>query len=323
MKIIDKKYVASITWESEPDSYDERLHKIGSQFSDGEDFIVINPIFDSWILDFIDTEAIKSNRCILWKNHEHWFIKKFPADWKRENGWRNISVPDTTDQLDVIFISYDELNAEENFQRLLTFAPNAKRVHGVKGIHQAHQAAARLAESDMFYVVDGDAWIIDDWNFSYNPKLEDRRTIHVWHSVNPVNGLEYGYGGVKLFPRKLLLENHQGLDLTTSLGPLRVITKISNITAFNTDPLSAWRAAFRECSKLSSGTISGRIKEENKTRLDQWTSFGADKPFGMYAIHGALAGAKYGWQNQKDDDSLSLINSREWIETQFKQEYND
>jgi hypothetical protein len=43
----------------------------------------------------------------------------------------------------------------------------------------------------------------------------------------------------------------------------------------------------------------------------------------MYAIRGALAGAKYGWQNQKDDDSLSLINSREWIETQFKQEYND
>ena len=61
--------------------------------------------------------------------------------------------------LDVIQISYYEETADEHFEILKMFAPHAKRVEGVKGILKAHQAAATIAETNNFYVVDADAII--------------------------------------------------------------------------------------------------------------------------------------------------------------------
>ena len=66
---------------------------------------------------------------------------------------------------DIVFISYNEPNAEENWQRLTARFPLAKRVHGVKGIHQAHIAAAKKCFTHMFWVVDGDAVILDTFDF--------------------------------------------------------------------------------------------------------------------------------------------------------------
>jgi hypothetical protein len=66
---------------------------------------------------------------------------------------------------DVVFISYNEANAEENYLRLLDTCPRAKRVHGVKGIHNAHIKAATLCDTDMIWIVDGDAVIADDFNY--------------------------------------------------------------------------------------------------------------------------------------------------------------
>ena len=72
---------------------------------------------------------------------------------------------------DIIFISYKEVNADYNFKDLQSRFPIAQRVHGVKGIHQAHIEAAKLCKSDMFYVVDGDAYINEI--MSVNPVLVD------------------------------------------------------------------------------------------------------------------------------------------------------
>ena len=58
---------------------------------------------------------------------------------------------------DIIFISYQEPNADKNFKHLLSRFPIAQRVHGIKGIHQAHIEAAKKALTKMFWVVDGDA----------------------------------------------------------------------------------------------------------------------------------------------------------------------
>jgi hypothetical protein len=104
---------------------------------------------------------------------------------------------------DIIFISYNEPNADKNFANLKLRFPTAQRVSGVKGIHQAHIAAAKKAFTKMFWVVDGDAEIVDDFNFDYEVSKYDLECVHVWRSKNPVNGLEYGYGGVKLLPKKL------------------------------------------------------------------------------------------------------------------------
>jgi len=61
---------------------------------------------------------------------------------------------------DIVFISYNETNAEENWLKLKERFPRAKRVDGVKGIHQAHIAAAKKCFTKMFWVVDADAIIL-------------------------------------------------------------------------------------------------------------------------------------------------------------------
>jgi hypothetical protein len=237
---------------------------------------------------------------------------------------------------DVVFISYNESNADENYEKLKLKRSDAKRVHGVKGIHSAHIAAAKLATTEMFWVVDADANILKKFNFEFeyiphynqNERKIVYNTVHVWRSVNPVNGLVYGYGGVKLLPRELTLNMDVGSpDMTTSISKdFKLMPKISNSTMFNIDEFSTWRSAFRECVKLSSKTIDRLYDEETEERLMIWCALGINQPFGAYSIGGAKAGKRYGELNIAKKEMLLKINDFEWLEEQFlkwKKEYNE
>jgi hypothetical protein len=220
---------------------------------------------------------------------------------------------------DIVFISYGEAYAEDNWNLLKSRFPTAKRVDGVKGIHQAHIKAAKKCFTKMFWVVDADAQLVDDFNFDYTVDEYNLETVHVWRSINPVNDLEYGYGGVKLLPRKLTLKMDTSKpDMTTSISTqFKAIDQIANITAFNTDPFSTWRSAFRECAKLASKTIQGQIDEETEARLETWTTVGHDRDFGEYAIRGARAGCEFGISSS---DSIQLINDFDWLYERFQQD---
>jgi len=220
---------------------------------------------------------------------------------------------------DIVFISYNEKNADENWKRLTQLYPRAKRVHGVKGIHQAHIAAAKLVSTPMFWVVDGDAYVDSNFNFSLLLPQHDRDIVHVWKSQNPVNGLVYGNGGVKLLPTLLTIAvDVHSADMTTSISPrFRAMDQISNTNLFNTDPFTTWRSAFRECAKLSSKAISGQIDLETQERLDVWCTVKFDVPYSEYAIHGALAGKRYGQDNAGNKPALSKINNYSWLEAEF------
>ncbi len=393
MIVIDRLHVEKVRWDIDPNSYDQRLYQLGQEHNE---FIIVNPIYEDWILDYIDTN-ISDRSCLMWTKKDKWIAKKFTKGWEPKHGWKIIECnfvvdkikdfqlsekfnqdlpqhlfenlkttiepedyrlehtwyldpsffkgdkiwvkkvtacdnpagtkdmgfvsPNIVDELDVIFLSYDEKNADANFEKVLNFAPYAQRVHGVKGIFEAHKAAAELAQTDMFYVVDADAELLPDWHFRFQPNIFNRDCVHVWKSRNPINDLEYGYGGVKLFPRHLLLEaTSWKVDMTTGFGKFKLIDKVSNITKFNTDPFSTWRSAFRECVKLAAGTIKNQIDEENKIRLHTWISKGIDRPNGKYAIAGAIAGLEYGEKYKEDLNSLKLINDRQWLEEQFNEQ---
>ena len=216
---------------------------------------------------------------------------------------------------DIIFISYQEPNAEENFKQLQNRFPIAQRVHGVKGIHQAHIEAAKKALTKMFYVVDGDALIEEDFNFDYKVPEKDMNAVHVWRSKNPVNELVYGYGGVKLLPTNLTLNMSIGTtDMTTSISDrFRPMEQISNVSAFNTSPFNTWKSAFRECVKLSSKVIDRQEDAETEARLDAWCK--SDDPM---AVDGAIAGRKYGTENKNNKEAISKINDFEWIRQIYK-----
>lgn len=196
--------------------------------------------------------------------------------------------------LDVFFITMGEEGSEANWSRLLEFVPNAKRIENVKGIYNVHKACALASTTDNFWVVDADAWIVDDFDFSFIPdpdakhwNISELDCVLVWPSYNPVNELVYGYGAVKMFPRAPFLEDREwSVDMSSSIAKVIVSKEtVSCETRFNATPESAWIGAFRECAKLSSlSMIKTRIRRaqaeekqkfielENHIRAQDWAN---------------------------------------------------
>ena len=231
--------------------------------------------------------------------------------------------------LDVIQISYFEESADENFEILQMFAPHAKRVQGVKGIFAAHKEAAKISNTGNFYVVDADAIIDESFNFGFRPKETEMEyghcpqteCVYTWRSRNPVNDLIYGYGGVKLFPRKAMLDaKNWNVDMTTTLGcPFVPKFQISNVTAFNTTAFDAWKSAFRECTKLASSIIPNGDNIDNQYRLDVWCSRGEKRKHGEHCIMGANQGREFGEHYRNNDAVLKKINDFDWLREQFEE----
>jgi len=70
---------------------------------------------------------------------------------------------------DIVYISYDEPNADENYSDLLDKCPWAKRSHGVWGSDAAHKAAAAMSETERFITVDADNIVTEDF---FNVELD-------------------------------------------------------------------------------------------------------------------------------------------------------
>lgn len=222
---------------------------------------------------------------------------------------------------DVFFISYDELDADANWQRLLDFAPGARRIHGVKGILNAHKAAAEQSNTAAFFVVDADAWILDDWSFT-SEWLEDIHIPYagrspanctlVWRSRNPYNGLEYGYGGLKLMPKKDMLAADDNIDIATSVCDCFMnIDAVGCETRFASDAWHAWRGAFRECTKLANAPVV----------QTQWLDIWCSTATGEYSDHilsGARLGRQYGEANRGNDDAIRMVNNYDWLRSTYE-----
>jgi len=230
-----------------------------------------------------------------------------------------------TEMFDIIFISYHEDNAPERFEKLqqrvselATVSKRKPRIHWVRdvdGIFNAHQEASKFAESKMFWVVDGDADIVEDFDFSYLPDVYDEDVVHVWNSINIVSGLEYGYGGVKLFPTQMVRDaTTWGLDFTTGLSSrFKAIPETSCYTNFNTDAYSAWRSAFRECVKLTLSEDPDSIE-----RLDAWRNPNIDANFTKDAKAGAEAGIAFAKKNKDNTEQLININDFTWLKAYYE-----
>jgi len=230
----------------------------------------------------------------------------------------------TPDVLDVIFISYGEPNAEKNWKRVKEKAPWAQRVDNVDGILEAHKLAAKKSRTDMFYVVDGDAYLFKKWKFDFVPSIFDRDCTYIWSAKNPLVDLTYGHGGVKLFSKSKLLKlkKWRTLDMTTSISEkIKVTSEISNWTEFNTDSFSTWRTAFRECVKLSVNMYRYPDNPEHKLRLDKWKSVDVNETFGKYAKDACEAATEFVGKNIDDHLMLMNINNRSWLKDTFEKTY--
>ena len=245
------------------------------------------------------------------------------ADEQQQGSPRGIKQMDTEastlHSFDVFFISYDEANADQQFANLTERFPAIKRVHGIKGIHLAHLRCAELSETSMFWTIDADTEVDIGFDFDYLPPDYDRRYLHIWHSRNPVNGLSYGWGGIKLWPTRLVLEFRDNwLDFTTTVGQIKLMPDIVSTSRFNVDALSSWRSGFRESVKLCHN-ISQGDQQESLQRLLTWLNVCNDSDHAADAVQGARAGYAFFVDSKTVDRraDLSCINDFAWLEGRF------
>ena len=214
--------------------------------------------------------------------------------------------------MDIIFLSYDEPNAEENWKKLKEKFPRAKRSHGVKGRTQAYHTAASMSETDYFFAVFPTIEIADDFDFEFQPDRLREACHYIFHCKNPVNGLEYGHRAVILYNKHLCLSTiHPRLDFTLS-QPHTVVPKLCGTSHFNTTPEISWRVAFREVLKL----CEMKPTVESQYRLKKWCELGK----GLYASlvqKGALDAVKYYEENKHDKHALMLSYELDWLKEKF------
>jgi len=202
-------------------------------------------------------------------------------------------------ELDCIFISYDEPNAENHWVDLVDKCIWAKRVHGIKGSDACHKHAAAASDTDWFITVDADN-IVDAKFFDQIIDVPTGAMALSWPGVNSINGLRYGNGSLKLWNKSFVLNmrSHEAagrdsVDFCWEEG-YRSMVESYSVTYPHGSPFQAWRAGFREGVKMS--LVDGYLPKDphadklfwhNLHRLKIWMSVGAHVDNGLWAILGA------------------------------------
>lgn len=224
---------------------------------------------------------------------------------------------------DIVFLSYGEPEAEGNFQNLLKRFPKAKRLHGVTGLARANRLTAEMVDTEYYFLVDADNEVLPHFDFYQVMPPAESPIIQVWKTENAVNGLKYGYGGIKLCHRDLMrVLSSTTLDPFLSVNKnLKFIKEVASVTRFNTSPFDAWKAGFRECCLLTIGSEEySMTPEEVAHRLTTWQTVGEDKAFGEWAIRGAIDGHAFANSTQSSNIRLQ-INNFEWLHQRFIDTY--
>jgi hypothetical protein len=215
---------------------------------------------------------------------------------------------------DVIFISNGESMAEANWQHLKTVCPRARRSDGVTGRESAYKAAAELSDTPWFYAVFAKTEVLMNFAFDYAPDRLQQPKHYIFHSRNPVNGLEYGAMNINLYNRQLVLDTVPGLDFTLSAAH-EVVPVCASISRFNTDPWVTWRSAFREVLKLKREVDLG-ADVEIQHRLRVWTTH-AQGQNAEHCLRGAQdALAYYARVNGRLED-LQLSFDWAWLQEYY------
>jgi hypothetical protein len=215
--------------------------------------------------------------------------------------------------MDIIFLSYDEPNAEQNWQKLKSMFPRAKRSHGIKGRTLAYHTAAKMSDTDYFFAVFPTIEIDKSFDFEFQPDRMKHACHYIFNCRNPVNGLEYGHRAVILYNKDLCLSNtNPSLDFTLS-QPHTVVPILCGTSHFNTTPEISWRVAFREVIKL----CEMKHTVESKFRLKKWCELGHGA-HAEWVLKGALDAVAYYEENKNDKSALMLSYELDWLKKKFQ-----
>ena len=219
-------------------------------------------------------------------------------------------------EVPTIFLSYAEDNADQNYGLLLQQNPSARRVHGVKGFEAAHRKASEVAKQlspsyPCFITVDGDNETMPDFWHLFTEDIPREYTPQhgsfclSWNAYNPMTGLCYGNGGLKMWSHRFVeeLKTHENAEEAVVDFCWREnytqLARIYSTTRPYGSERQAFTAGFREGAKMplvggkqldSIYETTSKAYSLNLQRLVTWCSVGAHVEHGPCAYLGALYG---------------------------------
>ena len=240
-----------------------------------------------------------------------------------------------TNEFEIIYLSYDEPKADEFYATMLEKWPWIKRVHGVKGFDSAHKACANLTTKDRFVTIDGDNMIDDaffNMEFQVPDDIED--CVFSWAARNHVNGLKYGNGGLKCWPKQFVLDmkTHENADDKNAAVDFCWDVKYIQFddtyctTYTNGTPFQAFRGGFREGVKMTLDRgrkvrlpemEANTLWHGNVKRLEIWASVGADVENGLWSVYGTRLGAYMTNMTDWDHDAIA---DYDWFNNYWSEE---
>ncbi len=124
---------------------------------------------------------------------------------------------------------------------------------------------------------------------------------------NPINGLVYGYGGLKLVRRSHLRQLRPAVDVLAGLpGKTEFTPALAGTTRIDQSPYHAWKAGFRECAMLSRGSEYGMNPARARSRINAWLH-DCTGPLAKPAMIGAAAGIAFA-ATAAGQDGMEAIN---------------
>ncbi|WP_434593652.1 hypothetical protein [Streptomyces sp. A5-4] len=225
---------------------------------------------------------------------------------------------------DAVMLSYDEPLADKLHARLQrVLGLKVKRLHGVHGMRRAYRLAAEVVDAEQFLLADGDFVIATEFAVRDIAPLDEGVSMRVWRAVNPLNGLVYGYGGLKLIRRSALRELGDAVDVLAALpGRAEFAAQVAGTTRINQSPYHAWKAGFRECAMLARGSEYGMEEAEAAERMAAWTA-GGDGEFAPYAVAGAREGIDFARQAARRPEEFGRLNDPGWLLDRFAAVHGD
>lgn len=216
---------------------------------------------------------------------------------------------------DIFFISYQESNCEQNWRRLLDFHLDAKRIHGITGIHNVHLAADALSQTDFFWTVDGDNYLLKPLKINCVPEVD----LTIFHSKDPLCIDSTALGAVKLWRKGRMIHRDmsKGDFALFSTQTKKVVPDCYSITIYNATPYETWKTSFRHCVKLLSCILQSRDPKyaTNINRyIDNWRNTqNVNVLNSNWAYQGFLDAQAYVKIHDNNISELNKINDYKWL----------
>jgi len=236
-------------------------------------------------------------------------------------------------EFDIFYLTFDEPEKEARWNEIKEMIPTCQRIDGVKGFDLAHKRCAELSKTERFVVIDGDNVLLPSFfSFNVSKDLIESSYVLSWSSSNSINGLKYGNGGVKCWPREIALnmKSHESsnsdegeVDFCFIVDYYQFSESLSK-TIINLTPYQSFRAGYREGVKMSldkgvplrvNQKFMEVIKGNNLKRLRAWCEIGRDVENGIWAMYGARLGCL---ELAGGDVTLRDVRDYEWFEHKWE-----